>query len=62
MLVIFFFFAFPCQLCYKMEGIGEWHRLSPGGSKGSKVELVIGVRRNGAPVNPEILLRLRDFS
>lgn len=54
--------VFPCRQCYKMEGMGEWHRLRPGGSKGSKVELVIGVRRSGAPVIPEILLRLRDFS
>lgn len=53
---------FPRQLCYKMEGMGEWHRLRPGGSKGSKVELVMGVRRRGAPVIPEMLLRLRDFS
>lgn len=53
---------FPCWLCYKIEGMGEWHRLRPGGSKGSKVELVMGVRRSGAPVIPEMLLRLRDFS
>lgn len=49
-------------MAYRMEGIGEWHRLRPGGSKGSNVAFVMGARRRGAPDIPEILLRLRDFS
>lgn len=57
-LSLFLLWEFP----YKMEGIGEWHRLRPGGSKGSKVALVMGVRRSGPPVNPEMLFKLRDFS
>lgn len=56
------FSVFRFKQCYKMDGMGEWHRLRPDGSKGSKVELVMGVRRSGVPVIPEILLRLRDFS
>ncbi len=56
---------FP-KMCYRMEGIGDrQRRRGAGGFKGLIGWLlmgVMGVRRRGAPVIPEMLLRLRDFS
>lgn len=62
LLLCYLHVVFSFWVSYKMDGMGEWHRLRPDGSKVSKVELVIGVSRSGPPVIPEMLFRLRDFS